>query len=233
MRLSKRLEMVASLVEKGSRIADIGTDHAYLPIALVERGISPGAVAMDIRRGPLGRAREHVKACGLEEKIVIRLSDGLSALMPGEADTAVIAGMGGELVIHSLEQGRHLWDELKSFVLSPQSELDKVRHYLEEQGFRIVREEMVEEDKKFYTAILAGRGKNSYDRPIDYLYGKYLMETRNPVLALFLEKESARIKGILEGLKGQNTKKAEAARKSLTAQLAWIKEGQNEMQRDN
>lgn len=245
MRLSKRLEMVASMVEKGSRIADIGTDHAYLPIALVERGICPGAVAMDIGRGPLGRAREHVAACGLEGKIVLRLSDGLSALLPGEADTAVMAGMGGELVIHSLEMGRHLWGELKSLVLSPQSELDKVRHYLEDQGFWIVREEMAEEDGKFYTAMLVRRekvpytampvrqGEKSYGRPVDYLYGKYLIETKNPVLALFLDRESARLKGILEGLKGQNTKKAAAARESLAVQLAWIREGQDEMQRDH
>lgn len=233
MRLSKRLEMVASFVEKGSRIADIGTDHGYLPIALVERGICPKAVAMDVRPGPLERAREHVLACGLEEKIALRLSDGLAGLKPGEADTAVMAGMGGELVIHILEQGRHLWDEVKTFVLSPQSELDKVRLYLEEQGFFIAREEMVAEEGKFYTAMLVQRGQMHYQRPADYFYGKHLIEEKNPVLVFFLTKERARIEGIMEGLKGQNTKKAAEAREKLAQELARIKEVQNEMQGDD
>lgn len=135
MKLSKRLEMVASFVERGSRIADIGTDHGYLPIALIERGVSPGAIAMDIGQGPLARAKEHVLACGMEDKIELRLSDGLAELKPGEADSVVIAGMGGELVLHILEQGRALWESTGAFVLSPQSELDKVRIYLEKMVF--------------------------------------------------------------------------------------------------
>lgn len=229
MRLSKRLEMVASFVEKGSRIADIGTDHGYLPIALVERGICPGAVAMDIGQGPLERAREHIFACGLEKVIDLRLSDGLSGLKPGEADTAVMAGMGGELVIHILEQGRQMWDCLDSLVLSPQSELDKVRHYLEEQGFCIQREDMVMDEGKFYTVMLVKRGAMHYQRPAEYLYGKCLIQAKNPVLIRFLEKERDRMKGIMEGLKDQDSEKAKMARERLKKELAWIEEVQNEM----
>lgn len=232
MKLSKRLEMVASFVEKGSRIADIGTDHGYLPIALVERGICPGAVAMDIGQGPLARAREHILACGMEKVVELRLSDGVAKLKPGEVDTAVMAGMGGELVIHILEQGRFLWDSLDSLVLSPQSELDKVRRYLEEQGFCIRREEMVADEGKFYTVMLVKRGKMHYLRPAEYLYGKCLIEAKNPVLICFLEKERARIKGIVEGLEGQDSEKANIARKRLETELAWIEEVQDEMQGD-
>lgn len=232
MKLSKRLEMVASFVEKGSRIADIGTDHGYLPIALVERGICPGAVAMDIGQGPLARAREHILACGMEKVIELRLSDGLAKLKPGEVDTAVMAGMGGELVIHILEQGRFLWDSLDSLVLSPQSEIDKVRRYLEEQGFCIRREEMVADEGKFYTVMLVKRGKMHYLHPAEYLYGKCLIEAKNPVLIRFLEKERARMKGIVEGLEGQDSEKANIARKRLETELAWIEEVQDEMQGD-
>lgn len=233
MKLSKRLEMVASFVERGSRIADIGTDHGYLPIALIERGVSPGAIAMDIGQGPLARAREHVLACGMEDKIELRLSDGLAALKPGEADTVVIAGMGGELVLHILEQGRALWESTGTFVLSPQSELDKVRIYLEKNGFCIVREAMVFEDGKFYTVMLAKRGRMSLDRPAHYLYGKYLIEAGDSVLALYLEKEKARMQAILWELEGQETKKAQEAREKLLCELGWIKEVQDEMQGDN
>lgn len=232
MKLSKRLEMVASFVERGSRIADIGTDHGYLPIALIERGVSPRAIAMDIGQGPLARAKEHVLACGMEDKIELRLSDGLAELKPGEADSVVIAGMGGELVLHILEQGRALWESTGAFVLSPQSELDKVRIYLKKNGFCIAREAMVFEDGKFYTVMLAKRGRMSLGRPAHYLYGKYLMEARDSVLALYLEKEKARMQAILRELEGQETKKAQEAREKLLCELGWIKEVQDEMQGD-
>ena len=159
IKLSKRLAMVASFVPKGSRIADIGTDHGYLPICLVEQGICPGAVAMDVGRGPLGRANAHIREHGLSGVIETRLSDGLARLRPGEADTVVMAGMGGQLVIHILENGRHMWESLENLILSPQSDLAQVRRWLEENGFQIEREDMVLDEGKYYTAMLAKKGK--------------------------------------------------------------------------
>lgn len=222
MKLSKRMELVASFVPEGSRIADVGTDHGYIPIALVQRGVCPSAVAMDIGKGPLARAREHIREQGLAERIETRLSDGLAALRPGEADTVVIAGMGGELVIHILEDGQHMWGSVKEFVLSPQSELDKVRRYLAENGFAIRREAMVEDEGKYYTVMLVRRGAMEYQSQAQYLYGKLLIEEQNPVLAAFLKKEKARICGILKGLERQDTEGAGAARIDLTEQLSWI-----------
>lgn len=153
MRLSKRLETVASFVGEGSRIADVGTDHGYIPIVLTERRKAAGAIAMDIGFGPLQRAVEHIRERGLEERIETRLSDGVQGLAPGEADTVIIAGMGGELVIHILEGGAHLWDAVQHWILSPQSELGKVRRFLEIHGFLIAKEDMVEEDGKYYTVM--------------------------------------------------------------------------------
>ena len=95
MKLSKRLETVASFVPKGSNIADIGTDHGYVPIYLVREGQAEHAVAMDVRKGPLERARAHVEDAGLGSRIDVRLSDGLAGLETGEADCVVIAGLGG------------------------------------------------------------------------------------------------------------------------------------------
>ena len=110
MRLSDRLETVVSMVRPAESAADIGTDHGHVPVELVRRGTVKRALAMDVRKGPLSRAEESVAMAGLENRIETRLSDGLEKLSPGEAETVVIAGMGGELMIHILEQGRHMWD---------------------------------------------------------------------------------------------------------------------------
>lgn len=231
MRLSKRLYAVASFVRKGSLTADIGTDHGYIPIYLAEKGICDRIIAMDIRKGPLMRARENIRERGLGEKIEVRLSDGFAALKPKEADTAIIAGMGGELIIHILENGRHLWKSLNEMVLSPQSEPGKVREYLDRQGFFIDREEMVLDEGKFYPIMLVKKGQMNYENQAQYLYGKRLIEEKSPVLAIFLEKERERINKILQKLEGENSSKSDQARQDLEKQLVWIKEAQDEMQR--
>ena len=162
VKLSKRLERIASFVQPGSRVADIGTDHGYVPIWLVQKGVCPSALAMDVRKGPLERAEEHVEEVGLSGKIELRLSDGLAKLKAGEADTVVIAGMGGKLTCRILEQGRHVWENWSEgkerLILSPQSEQDEVRHFLEEQGFLILREAMLTDEGKYYIVIEAARG---------------------------------------------------------------------------
>ena len=119
MELSKRLKAVADMVGTGSVLADIGTDHAYIPIWLVSRGSVPRAVAMDVNEGPLKRAQENILQNGLEEKIETRLSDGFKALAPGEADTAVIAGMGGGLTVRILKNGMEVVRSLKECILQP------------------------------------------------------------------------------------------------------------------
>ena len=119
MKLSERLELVLSFVEPGESAADVGTDHGHVPVELVRRTIAKKAVAMDVRKGPLSRATENIALAGLADKIETRLSDGVAKLLPGEADSVVIAGMGGELIIKILENGRHMWDSVKQWVLSP------------------------------------------------------------------------------------------------------------------
>ena len=97
MQLSLRLSAIAGLVTRGNRLVDVGCDHGYLPVALYLDGKIPKAIAMDVRKGPLSRAQEHISQYGLNTYIETRLSDGLEALKPGEGDTLVIAGMGGPL----------------------------------------------------------------------------------------------------------------------------------------
>ena len=201
MELSKRLNAVASLVTEGYRLADIGTDHAYIPIFLAATGKIPEAVAMDVNRGPLLRAEENIREHGLEGRISTRLSDGFSALEPGEADSAVIAGMGGGLVIHILEDSPETVKEISSFILQPQSEIDKVRRYLNEHGYRIVEERMVEESGKFYPMMRAVHGSGESYEEYEYLYGKRLLEEKDPVLRTYLLREQGIRESILEQLR--------------------------------
>lgn len=221
MKLSKRLETVLSFVEKGSRVADVGTDHGYVPIVLAERGIVAKCLAMDVREGPLGRARDHIRQHRLEEVIETRLSDGVKELKAGEADTVIAAGMGGELVIHILEDGRRLWDQIKHWILSPQSEIDKVREFLIKNGFLIHREEMVKEDGKYYTVMDVVRGRMEEPAPWELLYGPCLIRERHPILREFLLKEKEGLTEILEGLKNQTGERAKARNQELKRLLLW------------
>ena len=198
MELSKRLQAVADLVTAGYRVADIGTDHAYIPIFLLASGKISGAVAMDVNEGPLERARCHVAENGLSEKISLRLSDGLAGLRPGEAESVVIAGMGGGLIIRILTEGAGALEHVKECVLQPQSEIEKVRAFLLEEGFLFIKEDMVEEDGKYYPMMkMAPPGRRTertcgtaetWDET-ELRYGRYLLQEKNPVL-MAQDKES-------------------------------------------
>ena len=136
MKLSDRLERIAAKaagVTEGYA-ADVGTDHGFVPIRLMETGTVRHVVAMDVRKGPLSRAAEHVREYQMEDRIETRLSDGLQELKAGEADTVIIAGMGGELEISILEAGKQLWSSIRHWIFSPQSDLEKFRRYLKENG---------------------------------------------------------------------------------------------------
>ncbi len=224
MNLSKRLETVISFVKPGSTIADVGCDHGFVAIALMERGIASRGIAMDVRPGPLSRAAEHIRRSGLEGILETRLSDGVEALLPGEADTVVVAGMGGELVIHILEGGRALWPGIGHWILSPQSELHKVRYYLEEQGFSICREEMVLEDGKYYT-IMDVVHEEKAGPPLseaEALFGPLLIQKRDLVLLELLNKEEENLGQILKGLEQQEGEGAKARRTELLKKQVLI-----------
>lgn len=252
MRLSVRLQTVASYVRKGSRVADVGTDHGYVPIYLIKEGIAEAALAMDVREGPLERAREHIRSYGLEGRIKTRLSDGLEQLRAGEADTVVIAGMGGELMIHILEEGMHVWETVDHWVLSPQSEIDKVRRYLEQNSFSLLDETMLVEEGKYYTVMSAGRnmtadetaggaaspeGKRQAEDEkqgtdmgeSDYLYGRRLIEKKSPVLKEYLEKEKKTLKGILGQVTGQDSDGARRRQNEILKEISQIEEVEDEM----
>ena len=139
MELSKRLEMVAGLVTQ-ERIADIGTDHGYVPIYLYKQGRIKKAYACDVRKGPLEKCKKNIALYGAEDVIETRLGSGLTPLRPGEAETAIMAGMGGMLIVHILQDSPEVAASLTELVLSPQRDFGAVRKYLHQIGFAI-REE--------------------------------------------------------------------------------------------
>lgn len=224
MQLSKRLQAVADLVTPGNRLADIGTDHGYVPIWLYEQGRIPFALAMDLREGPLQRAAEHIRMHGLDAKIKTRLSDGLEKLFPGEADSIVIAGMGGMLVVKILTKGQAVLDSVQELILQPQSDLDAVREYLHRTGFVIVQEEMVFEEGKYYPMMKAVRGENTDDRKIWFLYGRLLLENRHPVLESYLQKEYDSCCKLLEKLSKTATEVASRRCEELLEKKHLIEE---------
>ena len=148
--ISERLKCVAGLVNEGARVADIGTDHAYLPIYLVQNGISNKVYACDVRKEPLRRAKLHIDEYGLSDKITTQLCDGLKGINKGDVDTVTICGMGGKLMKNILKAGIDKLGDNTQLVLSAQSELRDFRKYLLETGIDIKSEHMLLEDGKYY-----------------------------------------------------------------------------------
>lgn len=134
VQISRRLKAVAGLVSRDYRLADVGCDHGYIPIYLLQKGQIPGAIAMDVNQGPLLRAQEHIREWGLDNYIETRLSDGVKALQPNEVQSVVIAGMGGPLMEKILTEGREVLASVCELILQPQSEIGHFRHFLEENG---------------------------------------------------------------------------------------------------
>lgn len=225
MQLSIRLNAIAEMVTKGNRLVDVGTDHGYLPIYLVERGQVPSAIAMDINKGPIKRAQEHITEHKLNEYIKTRLSDGVTALNSHEGDTLVIAGMGGPLVIKILTEGKEKIVDFKELILQPQSELEQVRRFLLENEFFIIEEAMVQDDGKYYPMMkVIKKQVTPYNKTIFYKYGKGLLEQKNQILKQFLEKELQTYAKIMEHLSNHPTQKEGKRLKEVAKELGYIKE---------
>ena len=198
MELSKRLQAVADLVTEGASVADIGTDHGYIPIYLIEHNIAGKVIALDINRGPLERARMHVVGHGLKGKIETRLSDGLEKVLPGEVDT---------------------------MILQPQSEIGKVRRFLNEHNLQITEENMVEEDGKFYPMMKVIHGKKEEYTICEYTYGKRLLLEQHPVLKKYLDREMQIKESVFQQLfKHQNSASAAERMEELKQEIILTQE---------
>ena len=224
MELSERLSAVAGLVTEGASVADIGTDHGYIPVYLMEHGIAEKVLALDVNEGPLKRAGDYIRRCGWEGYIETRLSDGLQKVRPGEADTMIAAGMGGGLITKILSEGSEVLAALDHLILQPQSEIWKVRRYLNDHGYQIMAEDMVLDGGKYYTVMKAGHGEPEFYGRGQYLYGKRLLEGHHPVLCRYLRREIRLKEQIMENLQAHGEAgRAQERRKDLLRETEEIK----------
>lgn len=226
MELSVRLQAVADMVSKGRRVADIGCDHGYVSIYLYRQRQCERVIAMDVKKGPLERAKTNIERYGLSDYIDVRLSDGTEALNPGEADTLLMSGMGGRLTIRILEEGFVRLGRFEELVLQPQSELFLVRAFLRRQGIQIVDEQMVIDDGKFYTIIKAqpqdrddveGQ-KGAYRQIVQDYFGPVLLKKRPEAFLLYLQKEAEKTKELLQKVTKQER------RDELQTYLSYVEE---------
>lgn len=224
MNVSKRLNRLALMVTEGSRLADVGTDHGYVPISLCEGKQIPSAIAMDINEGPLLRAKSHIEEAGLTGYIQTRLSDGLAALKAGEGDTVLIAGMGGILMEKILHEGRETLSSVRELILQPQSDIAGVRQWLDRNEWQIVCEDIVMEEGKYYPMMKAvqGRGR-SYTLP-EFRYGRADLQQSLPVQEEYLRKQLQAHEKILERLPKEGKERTLAREYFVQRDIRILKE---------
>ena len=206
-RIPERMLKIAALVDKSRIIADVGCDHAYISINLLENGKADRIIASDLREGPLKIAEENIKLAGFEDKITTRLCSGLEGFGAGEADTILISGMGGMLVKEILSEGREVVEASDTLILEPQSDLRVVRAYLREIGFKIIDEDMLKESGKYYQIMKAV--KSEYEEVAESgiklmaedEFGPVLTRKKHPVLKEFLLSRKVHFENLLKNKK--------------------------------
>ena len=195
--LSKRLKTVADLVTPCDKVADIGTDHGYVPIYLIKENIVNFAYAMDVNEGPLTIAKSNIISEGLESRIEALLSDGFDSFGDRKADSVIIAGMGGDLIVDILTRASNY--DFAELVLSPHKRTDLVRKYISENGYKIIDEKMVEDNNKYYPVMKAVKGDSDYS-DVELEFGPVLLTKKDETLKTFLDLEYQKFSRIKSGL---------------------------------
>ncbi|MBR4859113.1 MAG: SAM-dependent methyltransferase [Clostridia bacterium] len=198
LNLSERMLMAAKMVRKGNAVADIGTDHAYLPAYLVLNGIASKALACDVRKGPLENAKKTVEHYGIEDKVTLRLSDGFDEILPEEADDFIMCGMGGTLMEQLVSRTHWLKDSSKRIIVQPQSHAEDIRRFFVENGFEILCEDACTDGGKLYCAMAAEYTGVKLQRPVSYIYTGELPKCCKKEARIYLESTVARLRKKLE-----------------------------------
>lgn len=198
------------MVPGGSSLADIGTDHAYLPIYLLRQGIIKFAVAGEVHQGPYHMAQETIRQSGLDSKISLRLGDGLAVLAPSEVDVAVIAGMGGSTIAAILEDSPAVFGSLSRVIIQPMNAASLIRRWLVQQSWAIYDEQLVREDGRLYEIIAARPGVSDEFESVLYEIGPVLWCKKPLLLKAHIETLIARNKRILQEMASSEQAKAAA-----------------------
>jgi tRNA (adenine22-N1)-methyltransferase len=225
MELSPRLKAVAELVPRGARLADIGTDHAYLPVWLLLEGRIPSAIAADLREGPLARAQETAVRCSVADRVSFRLCDGLTAVGPDEADTIAIAGMGGETIASILAAAP--WTRDRQLLLQPMTSFPDLRLWLQRNGYRIQQERICREGERLYSIWNVTGGKMEALSPAELWAGR---QSDDPLRGDYLALIRGKVERTLAGQRAAQ-QPDEAAIAALTEVLHGIQAMEGELAR--
>lgn len=224
MKLSPRLLGIATFVKNHSIVADIGTDHGYIPAYLIEKNISKKVIANDISKGSLKKAEEIIEELGYKRNIETRLGNGLEVLKPFEVDTVIIAGMGGPLIIDIIKSNVQIAETINNFILQPMIAADELRRYLYNNNFKIIDEKIIKEGDKHYEIIYAKHGKDCIEDEIYYELSKILVDKRDLQMKEYIQYKIKKTENILEKLDSEESEKAVERKKELIEKLGKYKE---------
>ncbi|MBP3039660.1 tRNA (adenine-N(1))-methyltransferase [Bacillaceae bacterium Marseille-Q3522] len=223
-KLSKRLETLIRYIPFGSRIADIGSDHAYLPCYAVAKGSVLFAIAGEIAEGPYQTAKRQVKQAGLANKIAVRKGDGLEVVQENEVDCITIAGMGGPLIVKILDQGKQKLTYVKRLILQPNIHAAAIRFWLAENGWVLIAEEILEEDHKIYEILVAEKG-TAVMSEADMLFGPFLRREKSAAFQKKWCREKQKWEMILKELeKTEETAALLHKKQKLRKKIAFVRE---------
>lgn len=225
MKLKPRLSAVAGLVPPGTVVADIGTDHARLPVYLVSRGLNPRVIAIEKSKGSLEKARELLKLFNLEPKVELRLGDGLKALARSDAvETVVIAGLGGRTVTRILGESKELLHGIKYLVLQPMGDDYLLRRWLTAQKLVLFAERLAYENGHYYKVIQAVPGRPGYTDPLLMEIGPRLVEDKDPLLVPYLREQLARYREVLDRIEKGETPRSRRRASYYREKIERLKE---------
>lgn len=229
MKLTDRLLKIASLVTKGKKIADIGTDHGYIPVYLLNKGHVDFAILADVNKGPLENAKSEVRHNNLTNKVDLRLGSGIEVLNENEVDEVIIAGMGGILISELLEAKKSVAHNLDKLILQPMQAQDELRKYLLNNGYEILDEVLVKEDFRIYEIIVAKytSKSTSVDDEIYYEVGKKLIENKDQLLNEFIDKKIFMYNSILKKLEGKTGEEINKKVKISTEKISKLEKLKN------
>ncbi|MGT2949194.1 tRNA (adenine(22)-N(1))-methyltransferase [Streptococcus devriesei] len=218
--LSERLQEIASFVPKGARLLDVGSDHAYLPLYLLENGHIDYAIAGEVAKGPYSSALENVDQAGLSDHLDVRLADGLAAFTAADKiDVITICGMGGRLMADILEAGKAKLSLVKQLILQPNNCEDDLRLWLMTNGFAITAEKIVTDKQKYYEIIVAEQGQMNLSA-VDLRFGPFLRQELSAVFKARWQKELSKLEQALMKIPEKN----EEDRLVLKTKITQIKE---------
>lgn len=224
MELSKRLMFIANHIDKCKSIIDVGTDHGYIPIYAVKKGLCESAIASDINKDPVKKARLNVSLESVEDKIDVRLGGGLETVKKGEVESVVIAGMGGNLIRDIIEKDKEKVLEYKFMILQPAQNPEVLREYLYTSGYEIIAEDLCLDEGIYYELFKVKKSKEIEKKdldPIFYEISPILLREKHKLMNSYLESKKEKYEKILEFIK-DDSESAKKRKDNIKEKLSYI-----------